>query len=233
MKDKKLEKREKIKVELKIREFKWSDKQKEMIKTIQSNESKIVFLRGVAGSGKTALAVYCALKLLEAKKMSDVTYIRSAVESADNKLGYMPGLLEDKIYFYTIPLLEKLNELLPKNQSELLLKEGRIQGFPVNFSRGTSISDTVIIFDEAQNSSTKEIITVLTRMGEHSKCIICADPMQSDLTNGKSGGFDKICSLFDNEESQKQGIFIFDLDENDIVRSEILKFLIKKFKELK
>jgi phosphate starvation-inducible protein PhoH len=104
--------------------------------------------------------------------------------------------------------------------------------FPVNFARGMSWNNKCIIFDEVQNSSAKEITTVLTRMGKHSRCFILADPMQSDL-RGKDCAFEEMFKLFSDQESHEKGIRTFEFDEEDIMRSELVKYLIKKLKKLK
>ena len=104
--------------------------------------------------------------------------------------------------------------------------------FPVNFARGMNWNAKCIIFDEVQNSSAKEITTVLTRMGKHSRCFILADPMQSDLRSHECA-FKDMFDLFGDEESSQMGIRTFEFTEEDIMRSELVKFLIKKLKELK
>mgnify|MGYP003342459784 FL=1 len=89
-----------------------------------------------------------------------------------------------------------------------------------------------IILDEAQNCTQKEIVTLMTRVGEFSKCFILADPDQSDLGNGKSGGFEKLQSIFNDEESRQKGIYSFYFSEEDIKRSDLVKFIVKKLKSL-
>ena len=103
---------------------------------------------------------------------------------------------------------------------------------PVNFARGMSWNSKAIILDEAQNSSLREIVTVLTRIGKYSRAFILADPMQTDLKNGQRGGFGKIFSIFDNKESRDMGIESFEFDEEDIVRSELTKFIVSKLSKL-
>jgi phosphate starvation-inducible PhoH-like protein len=168
--------------------------------------------------------------LLNSKKISDLLYIRSAVESSDNKLGFLPGEAHEKMAPYIQPLLEKLYEMLPKNQIDQLEKEERIDSIPLGFLRGLNWNAKCIIADEAQNMTSKELITLITRTGEFSKVFIMGDPEQSDI-NGKSG-FTKVLSLFDDEESRQNGIFVFKFDEDDIVRSALVKYIIKKIKKM-
>ena len=159
-------------------------------------------------------------------------YLRSAVESSDAKLGFLPGAAEDKLAFYNLPFLDKLDELLTSTNPEKLEKEKRISMFPVNFARGMSWNAKFIILDEAQNCTQKEITTVMTRLGPHSKLFILADPMQTDLKNGSVGAFEKMFNVFTDQESQAQGIHTFTFDEDDIMRSPLVKYVTKKLKNI-
>lgn len=225
--------RDKIKDGLNIKELKWTDKQKAFIATALDKDTKIMMVNGPAGSSKSILATYCALKLLNEKRISDIVYIRSAVESSDSKLGYLPGDVDQKLHVYNLPFLEKLDELLPRCEVDKLEKDHRVSTYPVNYSRGMSWNAKCVIFDEAQNSTQKEIITVLTRLGKFSKCFVLADPNQTDLPIGKGGAFERLFELFADDESRANGVKAFQFDEDDIMRSELVKFLVKKFKTLK
>ena len=221
-----------LKTTLRVKQFPWTKKQKEFFKLALDDDTRIVFVNGPAGTSKTLLSVYCGLQLLNKKVISDMMYIRSAVESSDARLGYLPGSAEDKLKFYNLPFLDKLEELLSEQRVAKLEKEERISMFPVNFARGMNWQNKCIIFDEVQNSSAKEITTVLTRMGKHSRCFILADPMQSDLRTHDCA-FKDMFDLFGDEESNNMGIKTFEFSEEDIMRSELVKFLIKKLKKLK
>lgn len=225
--------RDKIAANFNIKELKWTDKQKLFIERALDKETKILFVNGPAGSAKTLLSVYSALRLLNEKRVSDIIYIRSAVESSDSKLGFLPGDADEKLHFYNLPFLEKMDELLPRAEVDKLEKDKRISMYPVNYARGMSWSVKCIIFDEAQNSTQKEIVTVLTRLGQFSKCFVLADPQQTDLPVGRGGAFERMYDLFNDEDSQKNGVFTFKLDEEDILRSELTKFLVKKIKNIK
>tara|TARA_Y100000310_G_scaffold13881_1_gene14180 strand:+ start:1954 stop:2766 length:813 start_codon:yes stop_codon:yes gene_type:complete len=219
---------------LKIKQFPWTERQKEFFKIALDNDTQIVFVNGPAGSAKTLLAVYCGLQLLNRKIISDIMYIRSAVESSDSRLGYLPGNADEKLKFFYIPFLDKLDELLAETRVEKLEQENRISMFPVNFARGMNWNAKCIILDEAQNSTIKEITTVLTRLGKNSRCFILADPMQTDLKNNNIiGSFENMSELFSDEESLSHGIHTFSFTEEDIMRSELVKFLVKKLKHLK
>ena len=218
-----------IKRQIKIHQFPWTEKQKEFFRVALDRDTKIVFVEGPAGCAKTLLSTYCGLQLLNMKVSSEIMYLRSAVESSDRSLGFLPGDANDKLRFYNLPFLDKLDELLLHSKAEKLEEEHRISMFPVNFARGMNWKDKCIILDEAQNSTEKEITTVLTRMGKHSRCFLLADPMQTDLrTENIQGGFKKMYNIFSDQESQERGIYTFRFSEEDIMRSELVKFLIKK-----
>jgi len=225
----KIPQRDKLKGKLEIKTLNWTDKQKEFIDLALDKDSKIIFVKGPAGSAKTILSTYVALELLNQRRVSDIMYVRSAVESADSKLGYLPGEMEDKLYYYGLPFMDKLEELLHKGDIAALAGDNRIQTFPVNYIRGQSWNARCILIDEAQNLTQKELITALTRIGRFSKCFVLADPMQSDI-NGKSGAFDAMCQLFADEESKAQGIHYFEFEEQDIMRSDLCRFLVGRFK---
>ena len=221
-----------IKRKIKLTQFPWTEKQKEFFRIALHPDTKIVFVEGPAGSAKTLLSTYCGLQLLNMKVISDIMYLRSAVESADRSLGFLPGSAEEKLRFFNLPFLDKLDELLCETRVEKLEQENRISMFPVNFARGMNWTGKCIILDEAQNSTLKEITTVITRMGKGCKSFILADPMQTDLRSENiQGGFSRMTEVFSDEESLNMGIYVFKFSEEDIMRSELIKFLIKKLKE--
>ena len=221
-----------LKRKIKVKQFPWTEKQTDFFKIALHPETNIVFVNGPAGTSKTLLSVYCGLQMLNMKCISDVMYLRSSVESSDQRLGFLPGSAEEKLSFYKIPLLEKLDELLPETTTERLEKENRISMFPVNFARGVNWTNKCIIMDEAQNCTIKEITTILTRLGGGSKCFVLADPMQTDL-HGEKSGFLKMYDLFKgDQESLENGVYTFQFNENDVMRSELVKFLVKKLKHI-
>ncbi len=218
-----------IKRQIKINQLPWTEKQKEFFRVALDYNTKIVFVNGPAGTSKTLLSVYCGLQLLNMKAISDIMYLRSAVESSESKLGFLPGSADDKLKFYNLPFLDKLDELLITTKPEKLIEENRVSMFPVNFARGMNWKGKCIILDEAQNSTIKEITTVLTRMGEGSRCFVLADPMQTDLRGEMNqGAFGKLGKIFSDEESINMGIYNFNFTEEDIMRSELVKFIVQK-----
>jgi phosphate starvation-inducible protein PhoH and related proteins len=221
--------RDKIKNKVELKPLNWTPKQRKFIELATNKDSRIIFISGPAGTSKTILAVFAALELVNQRKVSDIIYIRSAVESSDSKLGYLPGEVDDKMAYYGIPLMDKLEELLNQADIQNLKKEERFHVQPVNFIRGQSWNARCALVDEAQNMTQKEIFTILTRIGKFSKCFVMADEMQSDI-NGKSGGFTRLCQHFTDAEGNKHGIFHFEFDEDDIMRDELTKFLVKRYK---
>ena len=221
--------RSKLKGLLNIYNRDLTEKQKQFLELANDKEAKMIFVSGPAGTSKTFMAVYHALTMINDKKVSDLIYIRSAVESSDAKLGFLPGEANEKLAPYIQPLLDKMTEMLPKGDIEILLKEERVSSVPVGFLRGLNWNAKVIIADEAQNMSFKELFTLITRTGEFSKVFILGDPEQNDI-NGKSG-FIKMISHFDDEESRQNGIHVFKFTEDDIVRSGLVRFIIKKIKK--
>ena len=218
-----------IKKQIKINQLAWTEKQKDFFRIALDYHTKIVFVGGPAGTSKSLLSVYCGLQLLNMRACNEVMYLRSAVESSASSLGFLPGDANDKLRFYNLPFLDKLDELLLETKAERLEEQSRISMFPVNFARGMDWKGKCIILDEAQNSTEKEIMTVLTRMGEGSRCFVLADPMQTDLKNENiHGGFERMNKVFSDEESIANGIYSFNFSEDDVMRSELVKFIIKK-----
>ena len=226
----KVHQNEKIKESVRIDERQLTPKQIELLNLLQNKTTKLVFISGPAGTAKTYTSILAGLTLLNHKRVSEIVYVRRIVESSDNKLGFLPGEMDEKMSPYIQPLIDKLEELLPKHDIDKLKKEERIHGFPINFLRGLSWNAKCIVADEAQNMTKKELITLITRVGEFSKLFICGDPDQSDI-NGKSG-FVPTMNIFDDEESRNNGIYVYKFDEEDIVRSGLVKFILKKLKNV-
>lgn len=228
-KDKSVVVPQKNKVEFKLNIFERNDlteKQKELNDLILDKETKVVFINGPAGTSKTFCAIYCGLKLLNEKRISDIVYVRTIIESASKSLGSLPGEMGLKMEPFLMPLMDKMNEFLPADQTKRLIAEERVRGIPVNYLRGASLNAQYIICDESQNFTFKELTTAITRLGQFSKIIILADPNQSDI-NGKSG-FMPMFDLFNTEESKSKGIHCFSFTKEDIVRSGILRYISEK-----
>ena len=185
---------------LKIKHKKFTDKQKNFVDIGLADNANMMFINGPAGSAKTYISIYCGLKLLSEQKVEELVYIRNAVESSDHKLGFLPGAQDDKMAPYLEPLKDKLEEFLSIVDIKYLQEDNRIYGVPVGFLRGASWTDKFVIVDEAQNMTEKELITIMTRVGENTRVFICGDTMQSDI--GNKSGFANIQNLFNDESSK-------------------------------
>lgn len=226
----KVPQRDKIKYNLSIEpKFELTEKQKEFISLLNDKKTKIVLVKGPAGSAKSFLAVYAALLALNEKKIGEILYLRNPVESSSFSVGLLPGELGDKMAPYLGPLNDKLNELIPKSDIAKLHKEERIKGNTIGFIRGASYNATYILIDEAQSLTKKDFLLSMTRLGKFSKMIFMGDIRQSDI---KNSGFDTVHNLFDNEESKEQGIVTFKFGKEDIVREKVISFILDKFEEL-
>ena len=219
------------KTNIKLKKISLTDKQLSLLKIIFDNDSKIIFISGPAGTSKTYVAIYGALQLYNMNNDRGITYVRTIAESGEKSLGALPGEMAEKINPYMMPMNEKLDELLIPGQASIVKEKEIIKGMPINYLRGASWRDEIVIADESQNFTFKELTTLMTRLGEGSKLLICGDPMQSDI-NGRSG-FADMYSLFNDEESKEQGIHTFYFGPEDIKRSEILKYVISKIQKKK
>ena len=218
------------KIKIKTRKFDFTEKQSELLKVIFDSNTKVVFVSGPAGTSKTFMSIYAAIHLFNMNNDYSIGYVRTIIESADRGMGALPGNIDEKFDPFMMPLNDKLFELMSASDARALTDQRTISAIPINYLRGASLNDQIVIADESQNFSVKELITLITRIGENTKMFICGDTMQSDI-NGKSG-FNKIKELFKDEASKKQGIHNFEFDFKDIKRSEILKYIVKKLEKL-
>lgn len=220
--------RDKINFSINIKNLNWTEKQKAFIELATNKDTRIIFLSGPAGTSKSILAVYAALQLLNIKKASELIYVRSIVESASHSLGSLPGEMGEKFKPFANVVLDKLDELLSTGDIKKLFADERIKPTPVNYLRGASYNANVVVVDEAQNFTLSELITTITRIGKFSKFFILGDPMQTDLKHKEQSGFKPMFDLFNDEASQKEGIFCVEFTKDDIMRSELLKFIVEK-----
>jgi len=210
--------------------FHFNDHHKSFVDTAFDDSSHILFCDGPAGSSKTYCATYVALSMLKEKKIDEIIYIRSIVESATRKLGSLPGEVDDKFKPWSIPLVEKCDELVGKQVTNVLFEGEYLKCIPVNFLRGSTFQNSVVIVDEAQNLEHSELVTILTRYGKNCKLFVIGDSLQSDI---QKSGFKNIMNGFDSEESKNNGIHVCHFTEDDITRSKLLKFIVKVIASLK
>jgi phosphate starvation-inducible PhoH-like protein len=224
-----VEQNTKIKQEIKIRPFKWTEKQQRFIELALSKDIQIVVCHGSPGTGKTLLSLYCCLELLNSKSISDIIFYRSPIESATRSLGFLSGSYDEKIAPYGEPLQDHLKELLDKATSDSLLKDKRISIDSIGFAKGRTHNATGVILDEAEDLTVQELELIMGRLGKFSKLFIIGDTRQSNI---KNGGFKDVFNLFDDDESLKNGIATFTFTSQDCMRNEILKFILGRFEEL-
>ena len=212
-----------------IQEFELTPAHKSFTELLFQRDTNIVFVDGPAGSAKTYCAAYSGLHMLRARFAGELVYIRSIIESASRSMGALPGEVEDKFSPWIIPLKEKLDELLAPGVSRYLFDRGIVKAIPVNYVRGLTFKNSVVIVDEAQNLTFSELTTILTRFGTNCKMIVVGDTLQSDI-NGKSG-FKPMYKLFDDARAEENGVYCFKFTEADIMRSEMLKFIVSRLEE--
>ena len=223
--------REKIVRELSIKERNdLTDKQKEIIGAAMDKASKCILINGCPGAAKSYTSILSALKLLNSKKVSQIVYIRSLVQAKDGETGFLAGSLEEKTFYFNQPLYQALEEILPKEDIDYLIKDGRIITYPTSMLRSYNFHNSAIIVEEAQNMTFDSIYTASTRAGMYSRLFVIGDSkMQNDL--GKLSGFSKFVSIFSDEEARNAGFRYFHLDSNEIVRSPFVKFVVQKIEK--
>lgn len=205
--------------------FHFNEKHKAVYDCIKQDDTNMVIVDGPAGSAKSYLGVLAALELLQERKVKYIIYIRSVVESASRSIGALPGELDDKFMPYSMPLIEKVKEITDDTTCAYLQSLGVLKAIPVNFVRGLTFNDSVVIVDEIQNLTMGEITTILTRFGKNTKYILCGDSFQADI--GKSTCITRIINAFDTQQSTDMNIHCFKFGESEIVRSKILKYIVK------
>jgi phosphate starvation-inducible PhoH-like protein len=184
----------------------------------------LVFGIGPAGTGKTYLAVAMAVAALIGKQVTRIILTRPAVEAGE-RLGFLPGTIQEKVDPYLRPLYDALFELLESEKVEKFLERNVIEVAPLAFMRGRTLNDSFIILDEAQNSTAEQMKMVLTRQGFNSKMVVTGDLTQVDLPPGKR------CGLVDAAEVLRgvDGISMVYFDERDVVRNPLVQRIVKAY----
>ena len=196
-------------------------------------KSEMVFGIGPAGTGKTYLAVAAAVESLLNGKVSRLILSRPAVEAGE-RLGFLPGDLREKIDPYLRPLFDALHDMLPPDQITRRLESGEIEIAPLAFMRGRTLANSVIILDEAQNTTPSQMKMFLTRLGDNSRMVITGDPSQIDLPNGTvSGLHDALDALghVDRNQSAASQIRIIRFEAGDIVRHRLVTEIVKAYEK--
>jgi len=198
--------------------------QRKYIQAIQ--EEDVVFGIGVAGTGKTYLAVAMAVQALMQKQVNRIVLARPAVEAGE-KLGFLPGDLQDKVDPYLRPLYDALFDLIDYERVTRLLEKRVIEVAPLAFMRGRTLSDAFIILDEAQNTTSEQMKMFLTRIGFGSKAVITGDVTQVDLPTGKRSGLIEAERILSNLE----GIEFVYFTDKDVVRHKLVQMIIRAYEE--
>ena len=181
---------------------------------------------GPAGTGKTYLAVACAVAAFREKTINRIILTRPAVEAGE-KLGFLPGDLQNKVDPYLRPLYDALFDMLGPEAYQRYLERGNIEVAPLAYMRGRTLDDAFIILDEAQNTTPEQMKMFLTRIGFGSKAVITGDITQVDLPDGKKSGLKDAVNIINGIE----GIGICTLDHKDVVRHELVSRIIKAYEE--
>lgn len=199
-----------------------SENQQRLIDEYEAND--MVFAEGPAGTGKTYLSIALAVKALKEKKAKKIILSRPAVEAGE-KLGFLPGDMKDKIDPYLQPLYDALEDMIPPAKLQDMIDKRIIQIAPLAFMRGRTLSDAVVILDEAQNTTAAQIRMFLTRMGWNTKMIITGDLTQIDLPRGQRSGLAEALELLQDIE----GIGFVRMEKKDIVRHKLVTRIVNAY----
>ena len=197
--------------------------QKSFYHTISRND--VTFSVGPAGCGKTFLATHYALKNLAKGKYDKMVITKPLVEVDGERMGYLPGDIDEKTAPYMMSLYYNMEQIIGKQRLDVLKKAGAIQVIPLAYMRGLTLTDSVVVLDEAQNATPAQIKTFVTRIGSGSKYIVCGDLMQSDIR--KENGLEDSIKRFTG--IRKVGFSQFDLE--DVVRHPIVAQLLERYQD--
>ncbi len=201
-----------------------SEKQQQLVDAF--NKSDMVFAVGPAGTGKTYLSIALAVKALKEKTIKKIILSRPAVEAGE-KLGFLPGDMKDKIDPYLQPLYDALEDMLPAAKLQDMMEKHVIQIAPLAFMRGRTLSDAIVILDEAQNTTCAQLRMFLTRMGWNSKMIITGDMTQIDLPSHTKSGLKEALEILRDIE----GISVVELGQKDIVRHKLVTRIVNAYEK--
>jgi phosphate starvation-inducible PhoH-like protein len=199
-----------------------SPNQRKYVEAIESSD--MTFGLGPAGTGKTYLAVAMGVAALMAKKVSRIILVRPAVEAGE-RLGFLPGSLQEKVDPYLRPLYDALYDLLDQEKVDKLLERNVIEVAPLAFMRGRTLSDAFIIMDEAQNTTTEQMKMFVTRLGNNSKAVITGDLTQTDLPNPKKSGLLEALRVLEGVE----GIHFCHFEDVDVVRHHLVQRIVRAY----
>jgi phosphate starvation-inducible protein PhoH and related proteins len=200
--------------------------QRRYVEAIEKHD--MVFGIGPAGTGKTYLAVAMAISALLAKRVNRIILARPAVEAGE-RLGFLPGTLQDKIDPYLRPLYDALYDMLDPEKVDRYLEKNVIEIAPIAFMRGRTLNDSFVILDEAQNTTSEQMKMFVTRLGFNSKAVITGDITQIDLPNARRSGLLEAIDILKRVE----GLTFVHFDESDVVRHHLVQRIIRAYDEHK
>ncbi len=200
--------------------------QRRYLEAIEKND--MVFGVGPAGTGKTYLAVAMAISALMAKRVNRIVLARPAVEAGE-RLGFLPGTLQEKVDPYLRPLYDALYDMLEPDKVDRYLEKNVIEIAPIAFMRGRTLNDAFVILDEAQNTTSEQMKMFVTRLGFNSKAVITGDITQIDLPNANRSGLVEASDILGNVE----GIHFCYFDEGDVVRHHLVQRIIRAYDDHK
>jgi len=201
-----------------------TDNQKEYIRTVAEND--ITFCQGVAGTGKTHIAIGLAIDWLLRDKVSKIVITRPVVEAGE-KLGYLPGSAEEKLHPYLIPILDEINHFISMADYARLKNDHKIEIVPLGLMRGRNFHDCFIVADECQNATYEQLKMLITRIGNDSTMVLTGDAAQTDLNRHQKGGFIKLMERLPDVE----GVGLAFLEASDIIRNPIIGRILDKLEE--
>lgn len=199
-----------------------SEAQYRLVRAVAQNE--LVFAIGPAGTGKTFLAIAMAVAALQRREVDRLVLVRPAVEAGE-ELGFLPGDLKEKIAPYLQPMIDALQELLPRARFKEAMESGAIEMAPLAYMRGRTLKRCFAILDEAQNATIPQMKMFLTRLGTHSKAVVTGDPTQVDLPAKTLSGLGHACSILE----KVPGIAQIRLESRDQMRHPLVQFIIDAY----
>jgi phosphate starvation-inducible PhoH-like protein len=198
--------------------------QKRYVEAMRAHD--LTFGIGPAGTGKTYLAMACAVAALQARQVKRIVLTRPAVEAGE-KLGFLPGDLAEKVNPYLRPLYDALGDMMDVDRAQGLIQRGQVEVAPLAFMRGRTLSDSFVILDEAQNTTSEQMRMFLTRLGHDSKAVVTGDVTQVDLPEGRTSGLAEARELLSGVE----GIAVCHFSDVDVVRHPLVQKIVVRYEQ--